>query len=474
MALGGAKPRAVLAVLLLHANEPVSADRLALALWGEDAPASAVKTVQVHVSRLRKALGDRDVLTSTGAAYTPARAARASSTRTASSGSWPRAARRWRPATPEQAAATAARARWRCGAGRRWTSSPTSRSRRPRSSGWRSSGWRRSRRGVEADLAAGRHAELVGELQRLTSRHPCRERLQRDLMLALYRCGRQAEALARLPRRAAAVRRRARASSRARSSAGSRRRCSSTTRRSSRPRAAAPPAAAPPPEPAAPVAPARRAWCVAELVRSPAAQLDPESLHAVLDACAQALERHGGAVEKSIGDAVVGVFGLTETHEDDALRAVRAAVELRDDRWADLATASTGSPSTRARSSSAPARAASRSPRATRSTSRARLQEAAAAGEILLGELTCRLAEQARRGGAAGRSAGLPPGGCSGWSRARTPRRRCSATPFVGRERGARRAALRAGRARRPRAALPARDGASARRASASRASRAS
>lgn len=57
VALGGVKPRAVLAVLLLHANEPVSPERLALALWGEDAPTGAVKTVQVHVSRLRKALG---------------------------------------------------------------------------------------------------------------------------------------------------------------------------------------------------------------------------------------------------------------------------------------------------------------------------------------------------------------------------------------------------------------------------------
>ena len=60
LALGGAKPRAILAVLLLHANEPVSAERLAVALWGDEAPAGAVKTVQVHVSRLRKALGDAD------------------------------------------------------------------------------------------------------------------------------------------------------------------------------------------------------------------------------------------------------------------------------------------------------------------------------------------------------------------------------------------------------------------------------
>ena len=47
VALGGPKPRAVLAVLLLHANEPVSAERLALALWGEEAQAEAVSRVHV-------------------------------------------------------------------------------------------------------------------------------------------------------------------------------------------------------------------------------------------------------------------------------------------------------------------------------------------------------------------------------------------------------------------------------------------
>src|ERR687885_284321 len=69
VALGGARPRALLTVLLLHANEPVGAERLALALWGEDAPAAAVKTVQVYVSRLRKALGQADVLTTTPGGY---------------------------------------------------------------------------------------------------------------------------------------------------------------------------------------------------------------------------------------------------------------------------------------------------------------------------------------------------------------------------------------------------------------------
>src|SRR3954466_15842520 len=69
LSLGRIKPRAVLAVLLLNANEPVSAERLAVALWGEDAPAGAVKTVQVHVSRLRKALGDPEAITTTPAGY---------------------------------------------------------------------------------------------------------------------------------------------------------------------------------------------------------------------------------------------------------------------------------------------------------------------------------------------------------------------------------------------------------------------
>jgi DNA-binding SARP family transcriptional activator len=69
VALGAVKPRAVLAVLLLHANEPVSAERLALALWGEAAPADAMRTVQVYVSRLRKALGDGELVARTPAGY---------------------------------------------------------------------------------------------------------------------------------------------------------------------------------------------------------------------------------------------------------------------------------------------------------------------------------------------------------------------------------------------------------------------
>jgi class 3 adenylate cyclase len=64
-----------------------------------------------------------------------------------------------------------------------------------------------------------------------------------------------------------------------------------------------------------------------------AERLDPESMHDLLDrysdVCSAVIERMGGTVEGFIGDAVVGIFGLAELHEDDALRAVRAAVELR-------------------------------------------------------------------------------------------------------------------------------------------------
>src|SRR3954467_8293076 len=69
VAFGGARPRAVFAVLALNANQPVSAERLAVALWGEDVPPSAVKTVQVYVARLRKALGDPEALVTMQGGY---------------------------------------------------------------------------------------------------------------------------------------------------------------------------------------------------------------------------------------------------------------------------------------------------------------------------------------------------------------------------------------------------------------------
>ena len=194
VALPGGKPRAVLAFLLLHANEPVSAERLAVALWGEDAPAGAAKTVQVHVSRLRRALGDDERSDHDAgrlpAARRPGRARRSS----ASSGSSRTAGARWRRAGRARPAGCCAR-RSRCGAARRWPTlalEPFAQAEIARLEEQRLAALEAR---VEADLAAGRHAELVAELQRLVAEHPLRERLHGQLMLALYRAGRQADAL---------------------------------------------------------------------------------------------------------------------------------------------------------------------------------------------------------------------------------------------------------------------------------------
>src|SRR6516165_1879950 len=71
LALGGPKQRAVLAILLLHAGEVVSSDRLIEELWGERPPATAAKTVQVYVSNLRKALGGGLLVTRSGGYVLP-------------------------------------------------------------------------------------------------------------------------------------------------------------------------------------------------------------------------------------------------------------------------------------------------------------------------------------------------------------------------------------------------------------------
>ena len=92
--------------------------------------------------------------------------------------------------------------RSRCGAGRRSPTSPTSRSRRPRSPRLEELRWAALEQRIDADLAAGRHAELVGELEALIAAHPLRERLRAQLMLALYRSGAPGRGAARRTARA--------------------------------------------------------------------------------------------------------------------------------------------------------------------------------------------------------------------------------------------------------------------------------
>ena len=191
--LGGARPRAIFAMLALHANQSVSAERLALALWGEDVPPTAVKTVQVYVARLRKALGDPDVLVTTPAGYClRVRSGELDADR------FERLVAEGREAlTDGRAEHAAARLRealqlWRGPPLAEVASAPFAPGEIARLEEQHLAALEVR---VEADITAGRHAELVGELQQLTSQHPWRERLHAQLMLALYRSGRQADAL---------------------------------------------------------------------------------------------------------------------------------------------------------------------------------------------------------------------------------------------------------------------------------------
>jgi predicted ATPase/DNA-binding SARP family transcriptional activator len=193
VALGGARPRAVFAVLALHANQPVSAERLAVALWGEDAPASSVKTVQVYVARLRKALDDPERLVTTPAGYClrvrPGELDAESFERHVADGREALAAGRAEHAAAELRAALEL---WRGPPLAELAAAPFA---PPEIARLEEQHLAALEVRVEADLAAGRHAELVGELQQLTSQHPWRERLHAQLMLALYRSGRQADGL---------------------------------------------------------------------------------------------------------------------------------------------------------------------------------------------------------------------------------------------------------------------------------------
>jgi predicted ATPase/DNA-binding SARP family transcriptional activator len=192
--LGGSKQRQLLAILLLHANELVSADRLIEELWGGSPPAAAAKGLQVHLSRLRKALGRDGLLVTRSGGYSLLAAAG--------------------EIDASRFELLAARGRERLASGdvegasadlheslRMWRGPPLSdltyetfaQAEIARLEELRLVALEDR---IEADLAAGRDAELVGELEALVAANPLRERLRSQLMRALYRAGRQAEALA--------------------------------------------------------------------------------------------------------------------------------------------------------------------------------------------------------------------------------------------------------------------------------------
>jgi predicted ATPase/DNA-binding SARP family transcriptional activator len=194
----GGKARALLAILLLNANRVVSTDRLIDLMWGDEPPATADKALQVHISQLRKALSPDDPgsspIKTRPPGYLLALEARLldllyfselvdEGRRAAGMGDVRLAAERLH----------AALALWRGSPLSDFTFEPFAHTEIARLEELRLEA---TEERVEADLELGRHAEVVAELEMLVRDHPLRERLRAHLILALYRCGRQADALA--------------------------------------------------------------------------------------------------------------------------------------------------------------------------------------------------------------------------------------------------------------------------------------
>jgi DNA-binding SARP family transcriptional activator len=190
--LGGLKQRALLARLLVTPNRTVAVDRLVGDLWGEDAPGSAAKMVQIYVSHLRKVLPDGMLLTrSPGYAIEVDENAidlvRFDRLRRAG-----HAALQAGDAVEAAARLREALALWR-GEALAEFDEPFAHVERNHLDELHLVCLEDR---IEADLAQGRHGELVGELAAEVARHPLRERLRRQSMLALYRSARHADALA--------------------------------------------------------------------------------------------------------------------------------------------------------------------------------------------------------------------------------------------------------------------------------------
>jgi predicted ATPase/DNA-binding SARP family transcriptional activator len=189
--LGGPRPRGILGVLLAHAGHPVSAERLIDQVWGTDPPPTAGSALQVHVSSLRKVLGDRLITAPSGyqlevgddeldalrfesmvaaaRAHLTERPARAAADLAVALGLW-----RGEPYAGVPAGSDVDAARHRLAELRLIAVEDR----------------------MEAELTMGRHAQVVAELATLVIDHPSRERLAGQHMLALYRSGRRLDALA--------------------------------------------------------------------------------------------------------------------------------------------------------------------------------------------------------------------------------------------------------------------------------------
>jgi DNA-binding SARP family transcriptional activator/tetratricopeptide (TPR) repeat protein len=321
VALGGQKPRALLAVLALEPGRVVSVDRLVEALWPGDQPETAPHAVQVYVSQLRKALGP--VIATRPPGYVldvdPERV---------DSHRFSRLAQEGRGALDADDAATAevvlreALALWRGPALSDFLYEPFAQTQIARLEELRTAVVEDR---IDADLALGRHLELVSELEALVRAERLRERPRAQLMLALYRSGRQADALAayRAARDTLVDELGIEPGPELKELEAAILRHDESLMLEEAPLAR-------------PTMQFRRLATIlfVDVVDSLAfaEMLDAEALGSVqrryFDTVSAALQRHGGTVEKYAGDAVMAAFGVPVAREDDALRAARAAFDI--------------------------------------------------------------------------------------------------------------------------------------------------
>jgi DNA-binding SARP family transcriptional activator/tetratricopeptide (TPR) repeat protein len=187
--LARGKVRATLAVLLIHANEVVTTDQLIEQVWGEQRPAAATKSVHVYISQLRRCIGPDAILTRPSGYELRVQPGQLD-------------VHRFEQLRQEAGQADAATASaklhealglWRGQAYADFIYEAFAQTTIARLEDLRLGALEER---IEADLSLGRHAELVPELATLAREHPLRERIRGAHMLALYRSGRQAEALA--------------------------------------------------------------------------------------------------------------------------------------------------------------------------------------------------------------------------------------------------------------------------------------
>jgi len=192
LALGGTKQRAVLAMLALQGNHVVSRDSLIDGLWGQTPPSTAMNTLQVYVSQLRRILQLTDGLQrDDGVALLRRKPGYVLECAPETLDMWrfERLVREGVQALPVAPALAAARlgealGLWRGTPLAEFVTEPFAHVEAARlEERWLDTLTAR----VEADLALGKHARLVGELEALVARHPLQERLHHQLILSLYR-----------------------------------------------------------------------------------------------------------------------------------------------------------------------------------------------------------------------------------------------------------------------------------------------